>query len=347
MKKKMINYPKTGDFRQAVKTIHHMSRFNGYDESGEAVYNSNPLPTLKFMGTCKTHGSNWSCSLQGEDIVCMSRSNVLGTTGHFGFPEIVAQEKEHVMKMFNWIKHNSDWQEGEIITISGEIIGNGVQKGVAVAELPRKTCIYFAAKITKEGEDQDEGRWVENIEELPCSSDRFYNVYKFKTWEANIDMERPQEVQNQLVQWATEVGDECPVGRYFGISGIGEGIVFETFYKGQRIIFKVKDSRHSKSKIKKLANLDPVILKNIDEFVEYACTDERMEQAIFEVGRETQDIWNKCHTGKVIDWIKKDIIAECITELGESNLEFKQVVGPISKKMSAYYFEKMKESIGV
>lgn len=100
-----------------MRSVAKISQFEGLDGDGNAVYNTNPLPTLNVSFTTKIHGSNASCRLEGDDLVCQSRNRILGDMGHFGFPELVAQERETVDDILNQVKALSDWKEGEVLTI--------------------------------------------------------------------------------------------------------------------------------------------------------------------------------------------------------------------------------------
>ena len=342
---KMIKYGKTGDYYSFIKNIAHRARFQGVDENGDVIYNDNPLPTVNVSFTTKLHGSNAGLSLQDDKIVCLSRNRVLGKQGHFGFPELIHDNVDVCIDLFKQIQTTSDWKPGEIITIYGEIAGPGIQKGVSISKIPEKTWFIFAAKITNTDNLEDEGRWVQNINELTVSHPRIKNIHEFKTWNIDIDVSSPKIVQNELNALALSVGDECPVAAQMGVQGVGEGVVGTCFFKGERFAFKVKDERHSESKIKKMADVDPIVLKNIQEFVAYSCTVDRMDQAIFEVNQEIDDIYDKRNTGKVVNWIKSDILSECSRELSDSNLEFKQVAKDIGDKMRGHFFQKILENV--
>ena len=72
------------------------------------------------------------------------------------------------------------------------------------------------------------------------------------------------------------------------------------------------------------------------EFVEYACTPNRIEQGIQEVGAtEKKDMPN------LLKWVANDIIAEETQELVANNLEWKQVARECSNRVRQYFFEKL------
>ena len=62
--------------------------------------------------------------------------------------------------------------------------------------------------------------------------------------------------QNKFIELVEEVEKECPVSKQFNVSGIGEGIVWTTEYKGETYRFKTKGEKHSVSKVKTVVPID-------------------------------------------------------------------------------------------
>ena len=180
---------------------------------------------------------------------------------------------------------------------------------------------------------------------LRSSSDRIFNIHEFPTREFEIDFNFAQKVQNDLVETCLKVEDCCPVAKQLeGIEGIGEGIVLETFYKGNRFTAKIKGDKHSRgSRVKKLAQVDPVMVESIEKFVSHAATESRVDQAIHEVGNSIQETLDKKHTGSIIKWVANDIIVEEADILKENNLEYSQVGGKVANEVRRIYFNKLQE----
>jgi len=59
------------------------------------------------------------------------------------------------------------------------------------------------------------------------SENKIYNIYDFPTWEIEIDMENPKQIQNQLIEITNSVESKCPVSSQLGSDGIGEGVVWK------------------------------------------------------------------------------------------------------------------------
>ena len=154
-------------------------------------------------------------------------------------------------------------------------------------------------------------------------SERIFSVEEFGRYFLTIDFNNPEQSQNDLVRFTEQVENECPVASKFGISGTGEGIVWSFTFAGESIRFKVKGEKHSVSKVKKLAEVDPVKAANVQEFVEYAATQNRLEQGIQEVFRDSELDIKKL--GQFIGWFVKDIITEEADVMEKSGLTKKDV----------------------
>ena len=94
-----------------------------------------------------------------------------------------------------------------------------------------------------------------------------------------LTLTTPELVQNKIIEMTISVEDSCPVGKYFNKEGVGEGIVF-TCTTNQDLKFKSKGEKHSASKVKTLNTVDTEAMASINEFVELAVTENRLEQGI-------------------------------------------------------------------
>ena len=181
---------------------------------------------------------------------------------------------------------------------------------------------------------------------------RIFFIEQFSTYDIKIDFNDPEASSDELTRLTTQVENQCPVGAHFGAEGIGEGIVWsgthfsydeetDSSKVGQSYIFKVKGEKHQvagKNKSKKnLAPADIEKLANIAEFVEYAVTENRLEQGIQEVfTTQNVPITNK-GIGAYLKWVQGDVIKEEIDTLVKNGLEVKDVNGAISKKAVTWF----------
>lgn len=336
---KFKEYHKIKQFKDVVKTIQHQANYKGLDENGEPIYEESLKPTITFIGTIKLHGTNAGiCYNPINGMVAQKRSSFLkecdNINAHMGFYEFVNYtEKKSLLTLMQLLYEKHCKFPEEQLILYGEWAGTSIQKGVSISELP-KAFYIFDCKIYDAKKDTN--RWID-ISNLDVSMiDNVYNIYNFPTYSLEIDFNNPGNSQNKLIELTNEVEKECPVAKQLGVSGIGEGIVWTGFYKGEKYIFKVKGEKHSTSKVKTLASVDPEVLNNIDSFVDYACTKNRIEQGIKEVNAtEKKDMPD------LLRWVAKDILEEEANELKANNLEWEQVAKDCNNRVRLYFFEKL------
>lgn len=329
-------YHKIRQFKDIVRDIQFKANYKGKDENGEPIYQESVKPVLTFRGTTKLHGTNAGvCYTPNRGVVAQKRGSLLPTdalAGHFGFNSFVLVEKKDYFESIMadlWSRHCG---VGEQITLYGEWAGEGIQKGVGISELPKGFYI-FDCKVYNEVTDSH--RWVD-IEPIVTES-KIFKITDFPLWEIDIDFNKPALSQNKLVEITEQIEKECPVSKQLGIeNSLGEGAVWTCFWNGEKYIFKVKGEKHSVTKVKKLASIDPEIVNSIHSFVEYACTPNRIEQGIQEV-----EATEKRHMPLLLKWVSNDIISEETDTLVTNNLEWKQVAGECANRVRQYFFNKI------
>jgi hypothetical protein len=331
-----ISYPETPQFRSIVRQVEHLARFQGVGEDGEVKYSTDDLPTIKFKGTVKIHGTNASVAYDTttKNMWVQSRNQVV-ESGHFGFKSFVDGNQEAFSELFESLL--GDIEEPSTISIYGEWCGPGVIKGCSVAELDNKIFVMFGVYVEIDGETS---YWLD-VDKLKSENDSIYNINDFKTYEMDINFENPKLSINDMIELTNEVEKECPVAKHFGFSTIGEGIVWTATYKGTRLCFKVKGEKHSNTKVKKLATVDVEKLKNIDAACDYLFTENRLDQAI----HETQSKLDRKYTGEVLKWICGDIMKEENDVLESNGLKWKDVAGRLTAKYRNLFFKKIDEDI--
>lgn len=307
-------YTKIGQFRQLLQTIHSMASYAGKDENGDPVYKSTEeteLPVLELSGTVKLHGTNAAIGYNpNKGIWCQSRSQIV-TDGHYGFVDFVKQRKDDINIMMASLWSNVlEYQENlDSVYVYGEWAGKGIQSGVAISQLEPSFYI-FDIKV-KLIDDNEESIWIDPGYFRFPSIDKVYNIADFEQYRVVLDVANPELCSKQIESLVHKVDQKCPVAAYFGIDGHGEGIVWTTTYKNQRLICKTKGDSHKRggpTGKKTKVELSPAELDSINEFVDYALTKDRYNQCISEVftdGFVTDDGF-----GKVIKWMINDIMTE-------------------------------------
>ena len=317
----MIKFPSIEQFRNVIKQVKERHDYQGKNENEEPVYQHlSPYPIITFTGTVKLHGTNAGIVKYKDRIEYQSRERVLNLQqDNAGF--MLSMMGKNLDFLFEGIGFN------ESVAIFGEWCGQGIQKGVAISELP-KMFVIFACKV--------DDKWVE-FNKFDADQ-QIFNISQFKTWTVDINFNQPELVQNQLIDWTLEVENECPVGKHFGVIGIGEGIVFKSNWNGQQLIFKSKGEKHSASKVKTISSIDVDEINSINEFVDYVLTESRLNQGIEKLKEAGKEVSQKS-TGDFLRWIVNDVIKEDQDTIVQNQLDIKKINSTVSNKARTWFFQ--------
>lgn len=271
------------------------------------------------------------------------------TGDNAGFAFFIETNKEVCINLCKQVaeKENIDLNDNTI-TIYGEWAGQGIHKGVGVCRLP-KSFYIFGVKVspnmptflTKDEatiwQKENPSYWVDYTH-LRSNEHRIYNIDDFGFGFIDIDFNMPQLSTNKLIELTVAVEDECPVAKHFGFPNeVGEGIVLTATHNGSRYMFKSKGEKHSASKVKTLNAVDTEKLSSIVEFVEYAATENRFQQALDVVfpNNEPRDVKK---LGDVIRWVINDITKEELDTMAANNLEPKDLNKYVAPKIRNMFF---------
>ena len=347
----MISYPDTQLFRHVIVQVEKYIRRREEDQDKE-------LPTMKFIGTVKLHGSNASIGYQKDSgHWCQSRNNIVTPQkDNAGFAQYIHRLadqffNDHVLHQSSVIREQ--YENGRKIVIYGEWCGGNIQKGVAITGLPTMFVIFKIRVLGEEMTSTEENEethdiqetvgnnsfWIEPAEWLNIKwhEKSIYNIYDFPTFEIDIDFNSPKLSQNKLIKITEEVERQCPVGAYFNKTGVGEGVVWTEWAQTQgHLTFKVKGEQHSVSAVKTLAPVDTEKLANIQEFVSYACTENRMRQGL-DYLREQQLTTEMKNVGAFLKWIFNDIVKEETDTMQKSNIDPKDIGREVQNKARTWF----------
>lgn len=75
----MISYPSIKNFATLYKTVANKTRTTKLEDGSFIINNDIPLPTISFIGTTKSHGTNSSIVLleNSDELIAQSRNRVL------------------------------------------------------------------------------------------------------------------------------------------------------------------------------------------------------------------------------------------------------------------------------
>ena len=337
--KNFKRFPSIEQFRSVIKQVKDTSSYVGQDEEGKPIFDyTRRLPTITFTGTVKLHGTNAAIGYSKQDgLWCQSRERILSIEkDNAGFAFWAESNKEYWTDILGSLV--SPPFDYDTVVVYGEWAGGNIQNGVGLSET-NKAFYPFYLEYTTKGEvvkkvttplvdTQDNWLYKEDI--------GVYAITTFETHLIDIDFNCPELVQNKLAEITEAVENECPVAKYFGISGIGEGVVWTAEWNNQVLRFKVKGEKHSSSKVKTLASVDVEKIGSAVEFADSVVTDSRFNQAIENVfSGESVDIKK---LGEVIKWVMNDVLKEEIDTMAANGLEPKDVGKYISQKVKEKFF---------
>lgn len=335
MQKKMHKFESIDQFKNCVVEVRRTTAYEGDDETSEPIYNySAVMPTLKFIGTVKLHGTNASVCELNDERWYQSRNNIIDLQNdNCGFAAFCVSNKDNFTKLFSKIYEKYNKQPNITYIIYGEWCGGNIQNGVAISKVD-KMFVIFDVQI--KNEDQTFYCPAEFVKTLSDAENRIFNTYMFETYEINIDFNIPQLSQEPLCNFTEAVERECPVGKYFGEPGVGEGIVWTHRANGSFIYqFKVKGQEHSVSKVKKLASVSTEVINDAVNFVDYAVTDNRLNQ-----GLENIPELSKKHIGEYVRWVVGDVMKEESDAIVANKLDVKIIIPLIQKKAQQFILSK-------
>jgi len=332
-----IAFPSIEQYRNAVTDIVLRSTYIGNAADGTPLYDeTKPKPTLTFQGTVKLHGTNAGvCYHPAHGLWAQSRESLLTPQqDNAGFARWMEANRVALEPLFAALIAANDIKFGPdtVLALYGEWAGKGIQAGVGITELP-KAFYLFAANVSH---GDDEGTWLDSAD-LRSVESRIFNVEDYANYRIAIDFNKPQAVQAELAELTMQVETECPIAKAHGVSGVGEGIVWRADYAGKRVLFKVKGEKHSISKVKEIASVAPEKLNSIEQFVTYAVTDNRFQQALAVVFGDPKKADVK-RLGDLIRWMSQDIQKEESDTLAANGLTWKEVSGPIAAQTRALFF---------
>ena len=271
-----------------------------------------PLPTIMFEGTVKLHGSNCAIVINSDGtIYAQSRETILTPQSDYkGFAKFVADiNPNELYDMLPFELREEAHQRNVPLIIYGEWCGQGIQGGVGISQLP-KMFVIFAMKI---GE-----KWCDPYEfcKITLPSKNIRNVYEAPGLDNAIKIDFnniSEDLLSELGKLTEDIEKECPFAKLFGISGIGEGIVWRSLMEknreGDPWLFKTKGEKHKNVKETKVVQLNPDVAASNAEVVSSVLTEQRLSQGIEKLGEMGLEV-SKKNTPAFLKWIQDDIRRE-------------------------------------
>jgi len=346
-----IGFPSIRQYTDVVRYVSERMQHAGKDADGNDKWHPHTVqkPKLKFRGTTKFHGANAAVVFNVEtgEISYQSRDLVLSLEKDlFGFKADMQHKTEQLRVIYNTVM-GQQTELPKYIAIFGEWCGGEIQRGIPLKDLP-KMFVWFAVKVVtgKNPDGSSAGHWIdmERLSGLDFPKQRIFHALRFGQWGIEIDFERPKIFQNDLADITVQVEEACPGAKYFGIDGVGEGVVWICVSPGwdpYRFGFKVVGQKHSKSKRRELAPVDIEAVKAVEDFIDVAVTEARLEQGLHHLVHIQHKPFTLTSQGDFARWVYNDIMKEEMETITASGLDPKKLGAPISVKARYWFFAKM------
>ena len=327
MQREFIKYQETPHFKEACSTLW-----------------KNQVGEINIHGTVKLHGTNFSIvyDIKNKGWYFQKRTSILEYyTNFFDYQSVMGvghKESTDRLKafLFSFIDQLEDKKELDKVVFFGELIGEEIQKGVAIENLSKRFVIFDVIKIKGEENTWINGQALKDVFNNSQQHENIYCIENFETYDLKInvsDIVSLKLLQNNLQEITEQVEKECPVAKQFGFSGVGEGVVWK--HNGFR--FKVKGEEHTTSKVRSLKPVDVEKiekLKTLEDCVNAICTEARLKQGL-QFLKENNIVENQIKT--YIDWVIADTIKEESDFIKEKGLVEKDVCKRLGHKAYTYY----------
>jgi len=322
-----IPFPSIEQLRNVVHAIGLQAAYVGEGPNEEPLYdNTRPLPAIAFTGTVKLHGTNMSVAHNAQDgMWFQSRETVIRVgKDDTGFARFAEANAVSFKKLIDRIHVDNNLSDADTVSIYGEWAGRGIQKGndIAIGEL-EKAFYIFAIKVARPQDPKFAAYWVD-CAPYSDKEQRIFNINDYGHYSIEIDFSNPGAAQAELGEITMAVELECPVARAFGVTGVGEGVVWVGDYAGVIYRFKTKGDKHKVAKTRELVPVAAEKLETYTDFVDYAVTPARLDQAIRIVCGDADKVSMR-DIGAVIKWMSDDIRKEETDTLQANGLTFAEV----------------------
>lgn len=286
--------------------------------------------TIPLIGTVKLHGAHADIVVHADDSIQLQSRNVLDlklendSYGYAAFmlplrSEILGLRDRYYTKYMELNPGHAIKPEHPLI-IAGEWIGVAIQKGVAIASLSKRFVIISTSINDTWLPDASYGS-------IHNESVGIYNISRAGFYYHALDLNDVQVSMDAMQIMTNEVEKACPFAKTFGISGVGEGIVWKATtptLSGPDFWIKTKGSLHrvtnSATLPKETTSLEQK--ERAAVFARAIVTEMRLEQG-WEYLAETGVEQSKKGAKAFLDWILQDCGTEEKREIEEMEIDLK------------------------
>mgnify|MGYP001099436799 FL=1 len=323
----MRKFTSIGQFINVVATI-----TNYYNK----IHSPHKIPTLTFIGTVKLHGTNAGLRRYHGKFQPQSREQIIGVdSDNAGFARFIAGIPEDKL---NALFDQFSADPNADVYLYGEWAGKGIQDTVAVAGL-EKHWVLFNATVNDKYVD------MYDYKDVFDHDNSIYNIFEIPYYKIVVDFKNPAQSIPEIEQLTLAVEEQCPWALKFGVDGIGEGIVWTCVERphDSDLFFKTKGTKHSKSKVRKVATVDIERVNSINALVDLVVTTGRLAQGIDVLVNQMHLELDPKNMGEYLKWVANDVMKEETDTITENGFAWKDIAKQVTTKAREFFFAKMNE----
>ena len=342
-------YPKiTTHIPEIIEQLRRLNRDPVHPEANIAV------DTVPFVGTVKLHGTHADILVYPDNRIVFQSRNITGLSvakDNQGFAADMLEKTAAVlglrdMYLERWKELNTSKTVGEDlpVVVAGEWIGEKIQKDVAISQLSRRFVIV-SVNISGVWQKDDD------YSDISLPDYDIYNASRAGLFHTTLYPDDHERTVLEVERMTEEVAAHCPFAATFGISGLGEGIVWKPVapqYNGDTSLwFKSKGGKFKPTFFRVPRSIEGVgaIKERRKAAATVAvawCSQQRLEQG-WDVLREKGVERDVRALGDFLKWIQYDILEEEKGHIKEHGVDEAALKIEIAKIAKPWYRAKLRE----
>jgi len=333
---------------EIIEQLRRLNRDPAYPEANIRV---DPVP---FVGTVKLHGTHADILVYPDDRIAFQSRNITGLSvakDNQGFAAMMSQKTEAILGLRDvylarWKELNpgTSIEQDLPIVIAGEWIGDKIQKDVAIAQLSRR---FVIVSVNINGTWQKD----EDYSDISLPDYDIYNASRAGVFYTTLCLADYEHTVSEVERMTEEVAAHCPFAATFGISGLGEGIVWKPvapqYNADTSLWFKSKGGKFKPTffRVPKPHEGADIIKERRKAAAMVAvawCSEQRLDQG-WDVLREKGVERDVRALGDFLKWIQYDILEEEKGHIKEHGVDEAALKIEIAKIAKPWYRAKLRE----
>jgi len=304
--------------------------------------------SFELIGTVKLHGTHADMVIDAKDAIRLQSRNQTDlrpekdNEGFATFAEPLKQDilalKNAYISRYRALNPSTRLEPTCPVVIAGEFCGGKIQKKVALLQL-KKQFVIVSVNVNN--------TWLPDNEygDIHNESIGIYNISRAGFFHKTLQLQNPAESEAEINTLVKQVEQECPYVRTFGVSGIGEGIVWKprTYFSNPELWFKSKGEMLAVASKPRLPASASDNDGRVKSFAEAIVTENRMEQGCaylkeMGVARDMKGL------GRFLKWVVEDCLREEKRDMEEADIK-EQNLKPAIVDIARLWYKTKVESV--